>query len=65
MYIRKVILDKIRNIDHLEMDFPRAVGWHVLIGDNGAGKSTILRAIALAIIGPYESNALRFSWLIS
>lgn len=59
MYIRKVILDKIRNIDHLEMDFPMAVGWHVLIGDNGAGKSTILRAIALAIIGPYESNALR------
>lgn len=59
MYIRKVVLDKIRNIDHLEMDFPKAVGWHVLIGDNGAGKSTILRAIALAIIGPYESNALR------
>jgi predicted ATPase len=27
-------------------------GWNVLLGDNGVGKSTILRAIALALCGP-------------
>ncbi|MCR9098935.1 MAG: AAA family ATPase [bacterium] len=59
MYITKAVLNKIRNIDHLEISFSKPAGWHVLIGDNGAGKSTILRAIALAIIGPYESSALR------
>ncbi|WP_336914796.1 AAA family ATPase, partial [Runella sp.] len=33
------------------MDFPKAAGWHVLIGDNGSGKSTVVRAIAMALIG--------------
>lgn len=59
MYIKKATIINIRNIKHLEIDFPKPAGWHVFIGDNGAGKSTILRAFALAIIGPAESNALR------
>lgn len=41
------------------MKFSDPSGWHVLIGDNGAGKSTILKAIALAIIGPNRTPALR------
>jgi ABC-type cobalamin/Fe3+-siderophores transport system ATPase subunit len=26
-------------------------GWHVVLGNNGAGKTTILRTIALALVG--------------
>lgn len=34
-------------------------GWTVITGDNGAGKSTILKSIALAIMGPDNAR-----WLI-
>jgi len=34
----------------------------VVIGDNGSGKSTFLRAIALALVGPSEAIALRQDW---
>jgi len=34
----------------------------VLLGDNGAGKSTVLRSIALALVGPIEAAALREDW---
>lgn len=59
MYLQRIEIQNIRNIAHLVLDFPEPAGWHVLIGDNGAGKSTILRAIALAIIGPAEAASLR------
>lgn len=38
------------------MEFPegKEAGWHVLLGANGSGKTTVLRAIALALIGPKE-----------
>jgi predicted ATPase len=59
MYIKCIEIKNIRNINRLELDFSKPAGWHVLIGDNGAGKSSILRAISLAIIGPNEATALR------
>ena len=59
MYLQKVVIENIRSIRHFEMKFPSPAGWHVLIGDNGSGKSTILKAIALAIIGPSETKSLR------
>lgn len=37
-------------------------GWHVLIGDNGAGKSSIVRGIAAALIGKEEITAIRPDW---
>lgn len=42
------------------MEFPdgREPGWHVLIGDNGSGKSSIIRAISLGLIGPDIAKAL-------
>jgi AAA domain, putative AbiEii toxin, Type IV TA system/AAA domain len=62
MYLRSVKIDNIRSISHFEMEFPQAAGWHVLIGDNGAGKSTIIRSIALALVGPEEALGLRADW---
>jgi len=62
MYIKKVEITNIRSIDHFEMTFDNPAGWHVLIGDNGSGKSTILRSIALALIGSEQAAALRTNW---
>lgn len=62
MYIKKVIIQNIRSISHFEMDFPEPAGWHVVIGDNGSGKSTVVKSIALALVGPTEALGLRASW---
>lgn len=59
MYIKKVEIKNIRSIEHFSMTFQKnAAGWHVLIGDNGSGKSTILKAICLALVGPPEYHSL-------
>lgn len=64
MYLSKVKIENIRSISSFEMVFEpqEYAGWHVLIGDNGAGKSTIIRALALAMVGPDEAKALRQNW---
>ncbi|MFP2908365.1 AAA family ATPase [Pyxidicoccus sp. 3LFB2] len=66
MYLKKVVLTNIRSIDALEWEPPASAptlaGWHVIIGDNGAGKSSVLRAIALALVGQGEASALRQDW---
>ena len=59
MYINKLEIRNIRSISHFEMIFQKPEGWHVLIGDNGAGKSSVVRAIAIALIGPTDAQALR------
>lgn len=61
MYINKISIKNIRSISSFEMTFESPAGWHVIIGDNGAGKSTIVRAISLGIIGPNDSKALRLN----
>lgn len=61
MYLNKVNIQNIRSVSHFEMTFEEPAGWHVIIGDNGAGKSTIVRSIALGIIGPNDAKALRLN----
>lgn len=61
MYIKKVQLSSIRSIDQFEMKFDQPAGWHVLIGENGAGKTSALRAISLGIIGPENIQVLRLT----
>jgi len=54
MHIKRIEITNIRNIEKLVWELPDGqdlAGWHVLIGDNGSGKTTILRAIALGLIG--------------
>lgn len=66
MYVQKVELDNIRSIKKLEMNFPNPAGWHVIIGDNGSGKSTVLKVICHALLGPQDAPKLRIdpkSWL--
>lgn len=62
MYIKSLEIKNIRSIQKFKMEFENTAGWHVLIGDNGAGKSTIIRSIALALIGPEEALGLRADW---
>jgi WD40 repeat protein len=49
--LRKVILEDIGSFERLELDFAKETNWMVLLGDNGVGKSTVLKAIAAGIIG--------------
>jgi predicted ATPase len=55
MFLRRLRLSNIRSIAELDMNFetPKGGGrpWTFILGENGAGKSTILRAIALALAG--------------
>lgn len=64
MHLKSVKISNIRSFDHLRWEIPnnRMKGWHVIIGDNGAGKSTFLRSVALALCGPKEIQGLRDNW---
>jgi len=70
MYIHKVILEDVKAFTALELRFDRIdqfgnkdyAGWNVITGDNAAGKTTILKAIALALVGPDVSRALQPSF---
>lgn len=69
MHIQKVHLQNIRSFENLEIDFGNSrAGWHVILGTNGTGKSTLIRSIALALVGEPEIHALAYkqswkSWL--
>lgn len=64
MYIKKVEIKNIRSISEFTMEFPggKEAGWHVLIGDNGAGKSTILKAMAVGLLGPSDALRINPDW---
>ncbi len=64
MHIPAVTIRNIRSLRSHEWSVPRkkCAGWHVILGDNGSGKSSFLRAIALALIEPRHPGQLRQSW---
>lgn len=64
MYITSLTIRNIRSIEYLKISLEdsECAGWHVILGANGAGKSSVIRSIALALIGPKEAVALRQSW---
>jgi ABC-type cobalamin/Fe3+-siderophores transport system ATPase subunit len=59
MYIQSLKINNIRSIHHFEMKFENPAGWHVVIGDNGAGKSTFVKAVSLALVGAEKAIYLR------
>ncbi|NDK57377.1 cell division protein FtsZ [Pontibacter sp. BT213] len=69
MKILEVKLENIRAIEKLTWKLPDkcpAAGWHVILGDNGSGKSSFLRALAIGLLGLERSTALWVdyaSWL--
>ncbi|HXM43174.1 MAG TPA: AAA family ATPase [Bryobacteraceae bacterium] len=63
MFLRNAVIHNIRSIAHLQWSPEGAgPGWHVILGDNGAGKSSFLRSLALALLGPKEALAARQDW---
>lgn len=62
MHLRHIDIRNIRTAGEFQWECESTAGWHVILGDNGAGKSSVLRAIALALVGPDEAGALRQTW---
>jgi energy-coupling factor transporter ATP-binding protein EcfA2 len=66
MYVRQVVLQNVRGFDRLDFDFQREAGrfagWTVITGDNGSGKSALLRAIAVVLVGVDAARALQPSF---
>lgn len=65
MHIQKVHLQNIRSFENLEIDFGNSgAGWHVILGTNGTGKSTLIRSIALALVSYPDILSLGYkqSW---
>jgi uncharacterized protein (TIGR02646 family) len=63
--IERVELTNFRNIRHLKFDVPSGKGgWQMFLGENGTGKSSILQAVALALVGAsYRGRLARSSGL--
>lgn len=52
-----------RMFDRVAWQAPDACGaWHVILGDNASGKTSLLRAIALALLDRDEREAMRQDW---
>lgn len=64
MYVRRLAITNIRSIEIFDfrVSADEAPGWHVILGSNGAGKSSVIRSLALALAGPREAVALRQNW---
>ena len=64
MHIRDIQIRNVRSLHSHRWSFARTkcAGWHVLLGDNGSGKSSFLKAIALAMVGAGRSEGLRQTW---
>lgn len=64
MYLTKLEIAGIRSHKHFVFQVPedKPWGWHVILGDNGAGKSSFVKSLALALAGPAEARALRQDW---
>ena len=64
MYLRRATIENIRSFTQLEWDLREHVpaGWHVIIGDNGAGKTSFLRCLAMSICGSSQLSGLRENW---
>lgn len=66
MYISQVILRNIRGFKTLEFNFERPgsvfAGWTVFTGDNGSGKSALLKAMAVGLTGKDTARSLQPSF---
>lgn len=63
-YVTSLRINGIRSISSLEWAIAGEVapGWHVIVGDNGSGKTSVLRALAIALIGSENARILRQDW---
>lgn len=64
MHIRRLNIRNVRSISELEIQFEaeECAGWHVVLGDNGSGKSSVVRALAVVLMGAVNAHASRQDW---
>lgn len=64
MYLSAAHVHQIKGLDSITLSFTpgQEAGWHVILGDNSAGKTTLIRALALAFVGPRDAAALQEDW---
>lgn len=65
MHLRKIELKNVKTLEGFTWDLGTATnlaGWHVVLGDNGSGKSTFLKSCAVALLGPKNALGLRLTW---
>lgn len=62
MLVRHLHVEDLKLLRDLRLDFVRSDGstrmWTVLVGENGLGKTSVLRALALAAVGPERGSQL-------
>jgi predicted ATP-binding protein involved in virulence len=70
MFLQSIKLENIRSIEHLELFFnaesDQTRRWTLLLGENGTGKSSVLRSIALVTAGSAALSELLLkpdSWI--
>lgn len=71
MYVKKLVIENLKSFSRAEFDFSQEnsndfAGLSVLVGGNASGKSSVLRLIAMALMGPDQSRQLMgdvSSWL--
>jgi ABC-type cobalamin/Fe3+-siderophores transport system ATPase subunit len=57
MHLKSAEIINIKSIGHFKMNFSGS-GWYVVTGNNGVGKSTIIRSIALGLLGEEQAKIL-------
>ncbi|MBD9486272.1 AAA family ATPase [Ensifer sp. ENS11] len=63
--IRRVLIEDFKGINYLKLKLPEvgpeeiSAGGMMLLADNGAGKTSVLQAIALAMMGAERANSLK------
>lgn len=65
MHINNLVIRNIRAIEKIAWNInnDNSKGWHVFLGDNGSGKSSVIRSIILALIGPSDAQYLQQNWI--
>ena len=64
MYFERLTITNARAIKRLELKLEpeECAGWHVLLGENGSGKTTVVRALSLTLMGILNAHASRQDW---
>lgn len=64
MQLTRLTVENLRSIEHfdLALSLDETRGWHVVLGANGAGKSSVVRALAIAMTGPNNAIGLNQVW---
>lgn len=60
-YVERIEVENFRPIEHLELAVPPGsdtAGWLMLVGENAAGKSSLLTAVALTLMGQEARDTL-------